>query len=271
MPYPIFTTSPTNVREFLRRGGSFGYSDRRVHVRVKSRRTQMRKIRAAMLALLSVAAANLMPHVAWAFSKPISSGLANRVSPSPSIKQIVSNCLVAPNSLVCKPLFVFTRGDFAVSVQRMFHLTKPSTEFSFGDVTSDSPIYSAVQAAAPFMNWRVLCPGCLFANNFLPNKPIAQAEVEVALVRIFVTAGKLQLLSPAAAESVLSRFPDATRLPSPARPYIATAISSRIIPPLTPNMLVPAATYYRLEGALVLEVAQAQYTQALVPLPTLPP
>jgi hypothetical protein len=138
-------------------------------------------------------------------------------------------------------------------------LTKPSEEFFFFDVPANSPIYAAVQATAPFMNGHILCVGCMLSDNFSPDAPIPRAEVAVVLVRILVAANKVKLLSPADAERVLARFPDATKLPAPARPYIATAVAGGIIAQFPHRNLEPAATYSRFEGAVVVEHVAARY------------
>jgi hypothetical protein len=184
--------------------------------------------------------------------------LASHAAQAPA-KENASNCILEPgSSRDCNPGVVFTRGKFAVATRRMFGLTQPSQKFFFPDLPTNSPIYADVQAAAPFMNGRVLCPTC-WLSGFSPDKPISHAELAVALVRILVAADKVKLLSPAEAEPVLARFSDATIIPPPARSYIATAVESSIIPRFPRRKLEPAATYNSFEGAVLLETVQKRY------------
>jgi hypothetical protein len=209
--------------------------------------------------LIGATVASVLPSMAYALSRPVLLDLANHELQAPAIKQIVSNCLLSPESILCSPDFVFTRGDFAVAMQRMFGLTKPSSEIFFADVPANSPIHAAVEAAAPFMNNGILCPGCLLSANFSPDKPISQAQVAVDLVRLLIAANKLKLLSLSEADRVLAHFLDASSIPGLARPFIATAVNARIIPLFHVNRLDPTATYSRAEGAVVLRAVQRRY------------
>jgi hypothetical protein len=216
--------------------------------------------RTAKLMLLGAAVVNLLPGAAYALSKSVLPDLGNRAAQAPAIKQIVSNCILEPGSSGdCNPGVVFTRGEFAAAAQRMFGLMKPTEASFFADVPANSPIYAAVQAAAPFMNRHILCMGCMLSDNFSPDAPISHAEVAVVLVRILIAANKVKLLSPADAERILARFPDATIIPAPARPYIATAVKSGIIAQFPRKKLEPAATYNRAEGATVLEYVEVRF------------
>jgi hypothetical protein len=209
--------------------------------------------------LIGAAIMSLITGSASALNRPVPPGFAKDPAEAPAIKQVVSNCIFEPRSFQCNSNLVFTTGDFAVAVQRMFGLRKPSNAFFFADVPPESPIYASVQAAAPFMNWRVLCPGCEFSGNFGADQPVPQSKIGVALVRLLIAANKVELLSPDEADGILSRFPDAAVIPGPARPFIATAVSSGIIPLFHRQRLEPAVTYSRFEGALVLEAVAARY------------
>jgi hypothetical protein len=118
------------------------------------------------------------------------------------------------------------------------------------------------------MNWQVLCPICYLNPNFGPDEPISQAQVAVALVRVLLATNHVQLLGLDEADAVLDRFPDAGSLPATARLLVATAVNSGLIPLFHPNRLEPLATYSRIEGAVVLEVAKVRYFRT--PVPSLP-
>ena len=215
---------------------------------------------AATLMLLGTAVSNLLPGSAWAVSKPVLASFAERTTQAPAIKELVSNCILEPGSFGgCKPGRVFTRGEFAAEARRVFRLTKPSKEFFFADVPSDSPIYAAVQSVAPFMPRRILCPGCALTSIFSPDTPISRAELAVAVVQVLTFDNKVTLLSPAEAQRVLAAFPDTANVPAVARLYLATAVKSGIIGQFPARKLEPAATYNRAEGAGVLEYVQLRY------------
>jgi hypothetical protein len=135
------------------------------------------------LILIGAAVVNLLPGAACALGRPAMPDLANRVVAAPAITQLASNCILNPWPPSCNSSLVFTRSEFVVAAQRLFGWSKPRNAFFFADVPLESPIYSAVQAAAPFMDGRVLCPGCLLSRNFSPDTPISRAELAVALVR----------------------------------------------------------------------------------------
>lgn len=132
---------------------------------------------------------------------------------------------VAEVSYVCR----FNRGDFAVLLQRRFALPPPKQPVVFFDIKPTDSIYNAVEAAAPFMNPLVLCPGCSLSRDFNPDQPITRAISTIAIVRILAARGKLQFLGAAESDKILAKSPDAKQIPSAARPYFATAIARGII------------------------------------------
>jgi hypothetical protein len=175
------------------------------------------------------------------------------VSLSPAAVYARSNCILNPGSSPeCS--VVFSRGEFAVAAQSAFGLSAPNHEFVFPDLSKESPDYGAIQAAAPFMDWHVLCPNCWLSVAFWQNEPISNAQLAIAVVRILVAANRVQLLSPADADRVLAASPDAPSVPPPARPYIATAVitdgfRARLFPL---GKLELAATYSRFEGTNIV-------------------
>jgi hypothetical protein len=71
-----------------------------------------------MLVLIGAALASISPGVAHALSKPVLPNLTSRAAQAPTIKKMVSNCILDPGSSGdCKPGSVFTRGEFAVAAQ----------------------------------------------------------------------------------------------------------------------------------------------------------
>ena len=158
-----------------------------------------------------------------------------------------------------QPPVTLTRGEFAVLLQQKFALQPPAQTISFPDVKQSASIYNAVQAAAPYMNPMVLCPGCALNRNFFPNQPITRGISTIALVRILAAKGKLQFLSAAESNTVLLRSPDGHKLPPAARPYFATAISHKIIAFLPGYRVEIAAPNTRTEiNALVVRL-QTQF------------
>jgi hypothetical protein len=160
----------------------------------------------------------------------------------------------------------FNRGDFAVLMQQRFALPPPKRPIVFPDVSPSDPIYSAVEAVAPFVDPLVLCPGCALSRNFAPNEPITRAIATIALVRILALRGQLQFLSVSQADALLANSPDGKRLPSLARQYFATAISHRIIALRPDNRIDMAAHDTRNE---ITEVLDRMQTELKPPVGTL--
>lgn len=141
-----------------------------------------------------------------------------------------------------------TRGEFAVLLQQRFSLPPPKQPTSFSDLSPSNPVTAAAEAAASYMNPQVLCPTCALSKNFFPNQPVTRATSTIALVRVLVARGQMQLLAPAEADKVLSGSPDAKKLPSPgARRYFATAIAHNLIALSPTHELQPARLHSRPE------------------------
>jgi Chitobiase/beta-hexosaminidase C-terminal domain len=167
---------------------------------------------------------------------------------------------VATVSYTC----TFTRADFAQMVQQRFSLPAPQHALVFPDVHPNDPNYAAVQAVALYMNPQVLCPGCVLNRNFFPDQPITRAVSTIALVRIMAATGKLQLLSEAESDRVLSSSRDGKQLPRLARPYFATAIVSGVISVLPGNKVAPSTANTRDEMTAVLDHLQTQFNRTNV-------
>jgi len=134
-----------------------------------------------------------------------------------------------------------TRAEFAVLLQQEFSLPPPVGKYVYQDVPSNDRVSTAVQAAAPYMNAQVLCPGCQLPLDFYPNQPVTQATLALAFVRVLITSGKVQLASPQQTASLLAKSPDVLALPSAARPYFATAIAHNILVPSPSGEVRPTA------------------------------
>jgi hypothetical protein len=181
------------------------------------------------------------------------SDLGGRESQALAIEDIGSKGIIAPQSPgKFNPGGVFTRGDFAVAAQKLFSLPKPTQEFYFVDVPKESPLYEAVQAAAPFMDRRAICPACLVSSNFAPNAPISRAHAAISLARMEVANKKVALVGPREVNSALAGIPDVSGLSPLARQLIATAIKSGSITPSSGKAFEPAASYDRGDIAVVL-------------------
>jgi hypothetical protein len=124
---------------------------------------------------------------------------------------------------------LFTRADFAQLIQQRFSLVQPQHPIAFPDVPPSDPKYPAIEAAAFYMNSQFLCPGCTLNRNFFPSQPITRGISTLAIIRIMLAAGQLQLLSRAEAEKILASSDDGRKLPPAARPYFATAIARGVI------------------------------------------
>lgn len=161
---------------------------------------------------------------------------------------------VATVSYTCS----FTRSDFAVLIQQQFSLAPPAHPSVFPDVSPNDPAYAAIQAVAPFMDPMILCPGCDLNRNFFPNQPITRAISTIALVRILVAKGSMQLLNSAQSNELLSKVEDAKQLPRAARPLFATAISRGVIPSLTNNKIEAALPRSREEITAILGSLQTK-------------
>jgi hypothetical protein len=183
-----------------------------------------------------------------------------------AIERMVSRGVMRPTSPShFQPEAKNSLGDFIVSVQRMFAL-KPSTQRPFfSDIGSDSPIFTAVQAVAPYLGRQILCPGCALASKLLPDRAATRAQAAVILTKILMAESKLQLLGSGETDAVLARSTDAGKIPLSARPYVATAIRADIIAPHRDGTISPNSALTRANTAVLLDNVQRHFR--LAPLP----
>lgn len=153
----------------------------------------------------------------------------------------------------------FTRADFAVLMQQRFDLKPPQRRIVFPDVHPDDSIYAAVEAAAPYMNRQVLCPGCALSRNFFPNEAITRAISTITIVRILVAGEKLKLPNAAESENILAHAEDTSQLPLAARPLLAAGIAQGIISLRPDNKMEPSQPHTREEVTAVLDRLQTRF------------
>jgi hypothetical protein len=130
-----------------------------------------------------------------------------------------------------------TRGEFANTLQQHFSLQAPLRPMTFVDIASTDPNLAAIQAAAPYMNGQIFCPGCVLVRSFDKDQPVSRALASVAVVRIMAARGQLQIASAAEADKVLAGTDAGQVLPALARRFIATAVSHSILTSSDPHLL----------------------------------
>jgi hypothetical protein len=151
-----------------------------------------------------------------------------------------------------------TRAQFAVLVQQAFSLPPPTGSYLYHDVPDSGPVFTAVEAAAPYMSAYVLCPGCQLPRDFYPDDAVTQATVTLAFVRVLIASGKAQLASPQQTASLLAKFADARALPLRAQPYFATAIAHNILVPSPSGGVRPTALVTQSDVLRVVEQVRAE-------------
>jgi hypothetical protein len=122
-----------------------------------------------------------------------------------------------------------TRADFATLLQKQYSLPAPAKPVSLPDVPATDPAYAAIQSIAQLINLQILCPTCHIRPEFYPKAPIYDDASTIALVRVLVANGKVQLLSASDSAAVLAQVPDGALLPPVAKQYFATAIKSGVL------------------------------------------
>jgi hypothetical protein len=152
-----------------------------------------------------------------------------------------------------------TLGEYLISLQRLFRLTTPSHTVNFTDVPPSSPYYTAVQAAAPYLNRQAMCMGCALSTNLYPEQPLTRSMSTVTLVSILNARGTLPLLDEAQANQVLENVEDARHLSPLARRLVATGISGGIISLSATHSAELTSIETRATVAITLNRTQAQF------------
>ena len=152
-----------------------------------------------------------------------------------------------------------TVGEYLVSVQHLFGLSKPEKPVVFTDVPPDSPYYDAVQATAKYLNRQVTCFGCALSTNLYPDQAITNAQSTVTLVSILNARGSLPFLTQERADRVLANVSDGKDLNPVARRYLATALSGGIITLTPEHKIEPSRVETRADVALTLNRTQVTF------------
>jgi hypothetical protein len=177
-----------------------------------------------------------------------------------AIKNLVAQGImppVAPGKF--DPTATTKRGDFAAALQRLFNLPAPPRPMKFSDVQQGDVAYTAIEAVAPYMDKQVPCPGCDIGAKFSPDAHVSRAESAITLVRILVAQNKLQLVSDAESDKVLSTVSDSQDVPKRTRPYIATAIKAGILECCGGNTMEAAQLLTRHAAAETLDRVQRSF------------
>jgi hypothetical protein len=157
------------------------------------------------------------------------------------------------------PKGMMKRDEFAVALQRLFHLTVPNKAMKFSDVHPGDAVYAAVEAVAPYMDKQVPCPGCDIGPKFSPGATVSRAESAITIVRILVAQHKLQLVNDPESDKILSTVPDAQDLNKRTRPYIATAIQAGILDCCAGNTIEAIQLLTRADAAEILDKIQRRF------------
>jgi hypothetical protein len=188
------------------------------------------------------------------------SDLGNYAEERPAIERIVAlGIMRGASATIFAPDSPMTRGDFVIALQKMFQLPPPARPVVVTDVSPDDPLYSAVQAAQPYLGRQLLCPGCALISNFLRNLPITAGEQTIALVRVLVARNRVQLLSPAETAAALADVKDSASAPRLAAPYFATALKSGLLTLGPDKTLRLTTTPTRLNVAVTLDALQQKF------------
>lgn len=186
--------------------------------------------------------------------------LSNHVAEQSAIGNLVNQGIMhGVSATEFNPDKPMSRGDFAVSMQKMFGLTTPPHKTNFTDVPASSPIYSAVQAVVPYLGRQLTCFHCQLGTTFGPNQPASRLLTAVTLTNILVARRELALMAPDSAEAVLRGIPDAEQLQGPVRAYVATALQQGILS-LTPQHAIEGLSpMTRAATAMQLDTAQKKF------------
>ncbi|MGA3370442.1 MAG: chitobiase/beta-hexosaminidase C-terminal domain-containing protein [Terracidiphilus sp.] len=170
---------------------------------------------------------------------------------------------VKAETYTCQP--AVNQVDLAVLLQLSFNLPPPLHAVTYTDIHPNDLVYPAAQALAPFTNRQVLCPNCLLSANFSPQRPASRAEAAVILVSILMAGQKVQLLSAASSDTVLSSVPDAVGLHAFERRYIATAIQNGVLALQAGNTVQAAQPLTHADLTAALSAIQNNFGTVVVP------
>jgi hypothetical protein len=139
-----------------------------------------------------------------------------------------------------------TRGEYAKMLDRAF-ADRPATTVvsSFKDIPADYPRKEAVGKSVQLGFMTGYSP-----TKFAPNQSIPRYQLQISLAK------GLKLPSPANADRVLTKFPDAQQMPTYAREKMAAAVDAGlVVKDKTANLLKPVQNATRADAAaLIYEV-----------------
>jgi hypothetical protein len=152
-----------------------------------------------------------------------------------------------------------TKGEFVLALQHMFALTESPDAPTYTDVPANSALGSALRAVDPYLGGHILCPGCDFGSNFLADQPISNVYASFLTTLVLIGQNKLQPLSPAEADAVLAKVPDAGSLPPPSRVYFAAAIQGGVLPLGLEKRIGSTQNQTHGDAALLLDRVQLKF------------
>ena len=130
----------------------------------------------------------------------------------------VGNDMFAPGQQI-------TRVQFAELMQRLFNLPEPSSPTSFVDVTTSTPGYGAIEAAAPYMTEFNTLGGVAFE----PNLPEVRIEVAATIGEVEIAEHLATLPSTTTAAQIWSQFTDGSMVPPGLLQASAVAVEQGIM------------------------------------------
>lgn len=174
-----------------------------------------------------------------------------------AITRIVAQGIIPPvTAATFNPNGTVTRAEFAVMLQRLFSLSPPMRVVSYPDVPTSNPRFSAIQAAAPYMNRQAFCFGCALSTRFAPRQLLTRAEATVVILRVLASQGRVRPLSAQAVEATMNSTPDAKEWNPVLAPLLALGVSEQIAP-LYPGVGLGAKERLtRLHAAVLLDNTQ---------------
>lgn len=188
------------------------------------------------------------------YSEPLS------ISATEGVRAIAAGAGEKPSAEVSNGYqCALTRGQFAVLLQKQYHLPPPATPLTLPDVNANRPDYAAIQASWTLMNTQMLCPTCQLRPQFYPDDAIYREGSSLAIVQVLLASGKIPLLGGRQSDAVLARVPDASKLSAMARPYIATAINAGILPLSGGNTIQPARLQTQQDVLAIFEIIQRKF------------
>jgi hypothetical protein len=188
------------------------------------------------------------------------SDLSGHATEQPAIARIVAQGIMGPASPgKFDPDGLVTRGEFALSMQRMFALKLPANPPVYPDVPPGTPTYLAAAVAGPYMGAQILCSGCALSNNFFPDQAVSHGVVTIALVNMLVLEKLIALETPDRAGSVLAPVPETNELSPLAKRFFATAITYGFLALRADNKINLGSELTRAEMAVELDNIQQKF------------